>query len=156
MRTSIVGALLVAAALGVAACGGGGGGYGATAAVPAGVTPALTATPGTTTLGEVALAGGPGFVATSGFTAYILSNDTTASIACTVASGCTGFWPPIAPPAGVVLSTGFTSFTRPDTNTAQLAYNGHPLYLYYLDSGPAQTNGNNIVSYGGTWTIARP
>ena len=155
MRTSIVGSLLLAAALGVAGCGGGSGGYGA-AAVPAGVTPAPIATPGTTSLGEVPLLGTPGFVATSGFTTYILSNDTTTSIACTVVSGCTGFWPPVAPPAGVVLTTGFTTFTRPDTNTAQLAYNGHPLYMYYLDSGPAQTNGNNIVSFGGTWTIARP
>ncbi len=155
MRTLIAGCVLLAAALGIAGCGGGGGGYGA-AAAPAGVTPAPTATPGTTTLGEVPLLGSPGFVATSGFTTYILSNDTTTSIACTVASGCTGFWPPIAPPVGAALSAGFTSFTRADTNTAQLAYNGHPLYLYYLDSGPAQANGNNIVSYGGTWTITRP
>jgi predicted lipoprotein with Yx(FWY)xxD motif len=87
----------------------------------------------------------------------VLSDDTTTSLACTVASGCTGVWPPIAPPSGVALSSGFTQFTRPDDGGfVQLAYKGHPLYLYSGDSAAGQTNGENLVSFGGTWTVAVP
>jgi predicted lipoprotein with Yx(FWY)xxD motif len=86
----------------------------------------------------------------------VLSNDTVQNVACTVASGCTALWPPIAPPAGVALTTGFTAFQRPDDGAMQLAYNNHPLYLYAGDVAAGQTNGNGIVSFGGTWTVTRP
>ena len=123
---------------------------------PSGMMVLPTATPAATTLATATLLGTAGFVAPSGRTAYVLSGDTTASLACTVASGCTAAWPPIAPPAGVALSTGFTVYMRSDNGAAQLAYNGHPLYNYAGDSGADQTNGNGIVSFGGTWTVARP
>jgi predicted lipoprotein with Yx(FWY)xxD motif len=159
MRTILCSSVLLAAALGLAACGGGSG-YSAPAPVVAATTPTPTTAPspttGTTTLATMTLLGSSGFVAPNGFTAYILSNDTTTSLACTVASGCTGVWPVIAPPTGIALSTGFTVYTRADNGAAQLAYNGHPLYTYAGDSGAAQTNGQGIVSFGGTWSVARP
>jgi predicted lipoprotein with Yx(FWY)xxD motif len=148
---------LVIAALGIVACGGGSGsGYGAPA-VTATASPTASPVPGTTTLATATLLGAPGFVAPSGRTSYVLSDDTTTSLACTVANGCTGLWLPIGPPSGVTLSTGFTTFTRPDDNSfVQLAYLGHPLYTYSGDSASGQTNGNGIVSFGGTWTVTRP
>jgi predicted lipoprotein with Yx(FWY)xxD motif len=73
-----------------------------------------------------------------------------------VGNGCTGAWPPVSPPNGVALSTGFTSFTRSDNNAAQLAYNGHPLYTFSGDTAAGQTNGNGINSFGGIWSISRP
>ena len=78
------------------------------------------------------------------------------ALACTVVSGCTGVWPVVAPPNGVALSTGFTAFTRSDNAASALAYNGRPLYLYAGDTAAGQANGNGIVSFGGTWTVARP
>jgi predicted lipoprotein with Yx(FWY)xxD motif len=87
---------------------------------------------------------------------YVLSGDTPATLECTVASGCTGVWPPVLPPTGVALSTGFATFTRSDNSVVQLEYMGHPLYTYSGDSAAAQTNGNGLVSFGGTWTVARP
>ena len=102
------------------------------------------------------LLGSAGFVNTDGRTVYVLSDDTVTSVACTVASGCTGAWPPVAPPNGVALSSGFTAFTRPDNNQSQLAYKNHPLYEYAGDNAAGQTNGNGIVSFGGTWTVGRP
>jgi predicted lipoprotein with Yx(FWY)xxD motif len=47
-------------------------------------------------------------------------------------------------------------FTRPDNSQSQLAYNNHPLYQYAGDSAAAQTHGNGLMSFGGTWTVARP
>jgi predicted lipoprotein with Yx(FWY)xxD motif len=63
----------------------------------------------------------------------------------------------VSPPTGVALSTGFTAFARADLGGAmQLAYLNHPLYQYAGDSAAGQTNGNGLVSFGGTWSIARP
>ena len=103
------------------------------------------------------LLGSPGFVNTNGRTVYVLSDDTVNSIACTVSSGCTGVWPPVSPPTGVALTTGFTAFARADLGgMMQLAYNNHPIYEYSGDNAAGQTNGNGLISFGGTWTVARP
>jgi predicted lipoprotein with Yx(FWY)xxD motif len=32
-------------------------------------------------------------------------------------------------------------------------YHGWPLYTYSGDSGPGQTNGEGITSFGGTWYV---
>jgi predicted lipoprotein with Yx(FWY)xxD motif len=164
MRTLTLFTALVVAALGIVACGGGsGGGYGASSVVavatPTGA-PTASPVPGTTTLGTMTLLNAPGFVtgpAPAGRTVYVLSDDTTTSPACTVANLCTTVWFPIAPPSGVALSTGFTTYTRPDDGSfVQLAYLGHPLYTYAGDSATGQTNGEGIVSFNGTWTVAHP
>jgi predicted lipoprotein with Yx(FWY)xxD motif len=169
MRTFTLCCALVIAALGVVACGGASNGLTAPAvatptppaATPTPMAPGATPTPmapaGATTLATASLLGSPGFTApTSGHTVYMLSGDTPTSLECTVASGCTGVWPPIAPPAGVALSTGFTVFARPDNGAMQLAYLGHPLYTFAGDTAAGQTNGNGLVSFGGTWSISRP
>jgi predicted lipoprotein with Yx(FWY)xxD motif len=158
-------ALAVFAAVALADCGGGSSGTVAYPTVTAAPTTAPSSTPttaptlapaGSTTLAEATLLGSPGFTNTNNFTVYVLSDDTVASLACTLASGCLGVWPPVSPPTGVALSAGFTTFVRPDTSQSQLAYNNHPLYQYSGDVAAAQTNGNNLVSFGGTWTVARP
>lgn len=124
------------------------------------VTPTAspTATPTqSTTLATATLLGSAGFINTNGRTVYVLSDDTVSSIACTVSSGCTGVWPPVSPPAGVTLTTGFTAFARADLGGAmQLAFNNHPLYEYAGDSSAGQTNGNGLNSFGGTWSVGRP
>ena len=168
MRTFTLCCALAIAAFGIVACGG----ATSTTPVAAGATATPTLTPVTppaasptataaaptsaTTLATATLLGSPGFVAPSGLTAYVLSDDTTTSLACTVSSGCTGVWFPIAPPSGVALSTGFTSFVRSDNNATQLAFGGHPLYTFAGDTAAGQTTGNNLMSFGGTWTVARP
>jgi predicted lipoprotein with Yx(FWY)xxD motif len=65
-------------------------------------------------------------------------------------------WPPVTPPAGVALSTGFATFVRSDNSVTQLEYLGHPLYTFAPDTAAGQTGGNGIVSFGGTWSVARP
>jgi predicted lipoprotein with Yx(FWY)xxD motif len=169
MRSIVMSCVLLFAVAGLAACGGGG--YTApaapvvtpmpTAAPTSGPTTAPstapTTAPAATTLSEATLLGSPGFVApTTNHTVYVLSGDTPTTLECTVASGCTAVWPPVAPPAGVALSTGFAVFTRSDNNAAQLEYMGHPLYTFTVDSAAGTTSGNGLMSFGGTWTVARP
>ena len=153
MRSLTLSLVVLTSAFGIVACSGSG--YSAPNTVPTVAAP-TTAPSGTTTLSEATLLGSPGFENTNGRTVYVLSNDTVTSLACTVASGCTGLWPPVAPPSGVALSTGFTVFARSDNGVMQLAYLNHPLYEFAGDSAAGQTNGNGLMSFGGTWSIARP
>lgn len=163
-RTLALASLAVSAAIDLAGCGGAGGsGAAPYATVTAASSPAsspsstpTSAPAGSTTLAEATLLGSPGFTNANSFTVYVLSDDTVSSLACTMATGCLGVWPPVSPPNGVALSSGFTTFVRPDTGQAQLAFNNHPVYQYSGDAAAGQTNGNNLVSFGGTWTVARP
>jgi predicted lipoprotein with Yx(FWY)xxD motif len=156
--------LAFSAAMALAACGGGGSGGAAYPGITATASPttlassspSTTSASGSTTLAEATLLDSPGFTNTNNFTVYVLSDDTVNSLACTTVSGCTGIWPPVSPPNGIALSSGFTTFVRPDTGQSQLAFNNHPVYQYSGDVAAGQTNGNNLSSFGGTWTIARP
>jgi predicted lipoprotein with Yx(FWY)xxD motif len=162
IRSLVLSCFVLATAVGIVACGGGGGSStpSASSSVLPSTSPVAATTPiasaGATTLAEAALLGSLGFTNTDGRTVYVLSDDTVSSLACTVASGCTGVWPPVSPPGGVALSAGFTVFARPDNGAMQLALNNHPLYEYAGDSAAGQTNGNGLVSFGGTWSIAHP
>lgn len=147
MRIVITIALLLA----LAGCGGG---YGSSSSPymppnPPGVQPAATVLPTAT------LKGSPGFTTPSGFTVYTFDADTQTDVsACATISGCTGIWPPVAPPAGT-LPSPWSSFSRPD-GKMQLSYKGKPLYTYAGDSAPGQTNGDNLNQFGALWHIARP
>jgi predicted lipoprotein with Yx(FWY)xxD motif len=44
----------------------------------------------------------------------------------------------------------FATLTR-SNGSAQVTYNGHPLYTYVGDSAPGQANGNHIRLNGGWW-----
>jgi predicted lipoprotein with Yx(FWY)xxD motif len=167
MRSFILWPILLSASLGIVACGGGttmptsNPSTVVTTAPPVVPTPtpttAPTTAPGATTLAEATLLGTPGFVApTTNHTVYELSGDSPTTLECTVASGCTAVWPPVSPPAGVALSAGFAVFSRSDNNVMQLEYMGHPLYTFAPDTAAGQTSGNGLVSFGGTWSVARP
>ena len=151
MNKNFIASAFLVSGLALAACGGGGGGYGGmSSGVPSGGTTTQAPQP----LATAMLAGSPGFVGSNGHTVYVLSSDAFNNSTCTAGSGCLGLWPLVAP-TNATLPTGWWSFTRPDAS-AQLEYAGWPLYMYAGDSAPGQTNGNGIVSFGGTWSIARP
>jgi len=155
-------------ALTLAACGG----SGSTSAPGAPATTAATSTPTTgptsspassDTLLVTTLTSGS---QSAGFTLYTLSDDTTTSLACTVASGCTGLWIPYEGGAtasdetAMGLSSGISVFSRSDNNALQwaLTVNGvaHPLYTYAGDSTTGVDTGVGIVSFGGTWAAPTP
>jgi predicted lipoprotein with Yx(FWY)xxD motif len=103
-----------------------------------------------------------GFASSNGFAVYNFDLDLTTpgTSACLVpvppaTVGCTTFWPPIAPPAGVTLVAPFSTIVRPD-GTLQLAYNNHPLYNYAEDTTAASAMGDNITASGGLWHLAQP
>jgi predicted lipoprotein with Yx(FWY)xxD motif len=146
-----LGSFALFAACALAACGGGGGGGGSYGGPPATSPPANASLPL-----QQNVAGTAAWVAPSNnHTLYQLSADGKNSSVCTSATGCTGIWPPLLAAAGSVATGNFSPFKRSDGNM-QWAYSGHPLYVYSGDSGADQSNGNGIVSFGGTWTVSRP
>jgi predicted lipoprotein with Yx(FWY)xxD motif len=109
----------------------------------------------TTTLGIEPILGAPGFYAPNGAVVYSLSSEKPGSLICTVANSCVTIFTPLAPP-NFALTTGFTTFVRSDNGQTQLAYLNAPLYTYSFDPGPGAAAGNNLVTNGSTWTVARP
>ena len=90
-----------------------------------------------------------------GLTLYYRTTDAPPSTVCS--GGCAGVWPPLvvsgsAAPTSVPSLSGKLSVVA-DANGNQVVYNGHPLYTYSGDSGPAQTNGEGI---GGIWHVVTP
>ncbi len=88
-----------------------------------------------------------------GLTLYYRDGDTPTSSGCT--GGCADTWPPL-----IVTGTPTSSTSLPGRLTAQqsgngnqVAYNGHLLYTYTVDSAPGQTNGEGA---GGIWHVATP
>ena len=126
--------------------------YGAPAAVPA-------AAPASLKLGAGSSASlGSFLVGPNGLTLYTLSSETSTGTVCT--GGCLANWPAlVVAPGGSVSgpagATGtFSSFTRADNGSTQVAVNGHPLYYFAGDSAAGQTNGEGIKALGGTWHAA--
>jgi len=126
--------------------------YGSPPAVPA-------AAPAGLQLGAGSSASlGSFLVGPNGLTLYTLSSETSTGTVCT--GGCLANWPAlVVAPGGSVSgpagSTGiFSTFTRADNGSTQVAVNGHPLYYFAGDSAAGQTNGEGIAAFGGTWHVA--
>jgi predicted lipoprotein with Yx(FWY)xxD motif len=85
-----------------------------------------------------------------GFTLYWFAPDTATMSKCN--GSCAAIWPPVNGPAaaGSGVSGHLTTITR-SGGGAQAVYNGHPLYTYTGDTGPAQNHGNGLNVNGGVW-----
>ncbi len=126
--------------------------YGSPSAVP-------VAAPASLQLGAGSSASlGSFLVGPNGLTLYTLSSETSTGSVCT--GGCLASWPAlVVAPGGSVSgpagSTGtFSMFTRADNGSTQVALNGHPLYYFAGDTAAAQTNGEGLAAFGGTWHVA--
>jgi len=93
-----------------------------------------------------------------GRTVYVLTSDGKTNAPCTVASGCTGLWPNLPLPGGSAGAKGGTGIDASLLGTKKLSdgktyptYHGWLMYEYSGDSGPGQSNGQKINSFGGTW-----
>lgn len=86
-----------------------------------------------------------------GMTLYYVTDDTPTSV-CT--DSCAWDWPPLVVPKGAPTSVeplpGKLGILN-DANGRQVTYNGHPLYLFAVDSGPRQTTGEGEE---GDWHVA--
>lgn len=105
----------------------------------------------------------PGFgqvlAAGNGDAVYAFLNAHGRPVHCT--GSCLSIWPPLEVPASVhhVAAgpgvAGHLGLAAVSPTTEQVTDNGDPLYLYVGDSGSGQVNGERIVSFGGTWYLAR-
>jgi predicted lipoprotein with Yx(FWY)xxD motif len=88
----------------------------------------------------------------NGNTVYVLLDAQGKSLPCT--GSCPSAWPPVAttgaPQAGSGVTATLAAATASDGST-QATANGAPLYYYSGDSGTGQSNGNGLMSFGGTW-----
>ncbi len=145
MKRLIWPALLVAG-LTLAACGG-------TSATGTNASPAVA--PDITTA-SITVAGKSVTVLKNpkALTLYYFTPDTSAKVACTGA--CATNWPPLiatsdTPSASTTLPGKLTVLDG--ANGKQILYNGHPLYTFSRDTGPADANGQGIA---GKWFVATP
>jgi predicted lipoprotein with Yx(FWY)xxD motif len=139
-------------ALAVAACGGSGS---AATAAPS----TTTTTPTRTATARVAKSSlGSILVNASGRTLYLFKADSGTRSACTGA--CATAWPPLLAKGTPIAGTGLTAsklgtITRAG-GTRQVTYNGHPLYLFIMDTKPGQTTGQGVTAFGAAWFAVTP
>lgn len=91
-----------------------------------------------------------------GRTLYVFDADRSTRSTC--ASDCAGTWLAVtttsAPVAGQGADDGLLGATPRGDGSAQVLYNGRPLYYYTGDSSPGDTNGEGVHQYGGGWWLA--
>jgi predicted lipoprotein with Yx(FWY)xxD motif len=95
-----------------------------------------------------------------GYTLYVFTSATQKNVPCSDASGCTKLWPSPPLPAGVGAAKAGSGLQASLLGTMKLSdgntyptYNGYLLYGYVGDSGPAQSHGQGIHSFGGVWYV---
>lgn len=95
----------------------------------------------------------------NGVSLYLFVNEEGDPAPCTT-DACLAAWPPFstegAPVAGDGVDASLLSTTDGPDGTAQVVYNGWPLWYFVNDSSPGDINGQGIVSFGGTWLLVSP
>jgi predicted lipoprotein with Yx(FWY)xxD motif len=138
-------------ALALAACGG----SGAATAAP---TPPKTSSGTSATVGVAKTRLGNVLINSQGRTLYLFKADSATTSACSGA--CAAAWPPLLATSNPTAGQGLTAsklstITRSD-GTRQVAYNGHPLYLFSKDQKPGDTNGQGVTAFGAAWFALTP
>ena len=87
-----------------------------------------------------------------GHTLYLFTKDTKGTSNCY--DNCATAWPPVIPEGAPTLNEGIDSAVISTTvrkdGSAQLTYNGWPLYYYAKDTAPGDTVGQAV---GGVWWV---
>ncbi|MFF5992246.1 COG4315 family predicted lipoprotein [Prauserella flavalba] len=138
--------LVLAAGLLLGACGGDGGDE--EAPQPGGGPTVSTAD---TDLGEILVDG-------KGMTVYLFEKDGPGTSRCDGA--CARAWPPLLtkgePRAGGDADEALLGTTKRGDGSAQVTYDGHPLYRFVKDSAPGDVNGNEVEGFGAEWYAVTP
>ena len=101
----------------------------------------------TTNVGKV-------LVAANGRTLYLFTADKSKQSACY--GQCAIYWPPLIaqkPTAGAGLKASLLGTTKRRDGKLQVAYGGHPLYLFAQDKKAGNVNGQGFVHFGGAWWV---
>ncbi len=138
--------------LAVSACGGGSGGASASPTSP--TTP--TGQPATVGVANTSL--GQILVNSQGRTLYLFLKDAGTTSTCTGA--CATSWPPLRatgqPTAGSGAKASLLGTTPRADGGPQVTYNGHPVYLFFQDQKPGETNGEGVNAFGASWYALSP
>jgi predicted lipoprotein with Yx(FWY)xxD motif len=139
---------VVAAALGVALAAAG---VAAAAVVTHQSVASSSATAGKVTLHKTKI--GNVLATSSGRTLYLFMKDKHGKSACY--GQCATYWPPLMKKGALRAGTGvkakLLSTTKRKNGKLQVRYNGHPLYLFKLDKGAGQIQGQRQNFFGGKW-----
>jgi predicted lipoprotein with Yx(FWY)xxD motif len=154
-KVLVVGGMLGVAAL-LAGCGGG-----STTSAPTTTSSAGSSAKPSTSFSTAKVSGlGTVVVDGRGRTVYILTADGKTNAPCTDESGCTKLWPDLPLPDGVASAKGemgidasLLSTKKSSDGETYPTYHGWLMYEYAADSGPGQSNGQGIKSFGGTWYV---
>jgi len=90
---------------------------------------------------------------------YILSTEKGAKLKCT--GDCLETWIPLEVKASVTTIAvgpgvkGKIGFVARSKTMKQVTFNTYPLYTYQGDTGPLQSNGQDITADGGTWYLVK-
>lgn len=144
--------VLIACAIGVAACGSSGGGAAKTPASTSSTKPSSSSTtsgssdPASTTLQLVSTPLGKVVADAAGKVLYLYVPDGAATVS-TVPAGALTLWPPVQATGVPTLGPGLTA--KPSTGAQPngqqwVLYNGHLLYGYTGDTKAGEVNGNAL------------
>ena len=86
----------------------------------------------------------------NGMTVYTFDKDTANSGKSVCNGPCAKLWPPVAPMG--MPAAPYSNVTR-DDGSAQLAYQGKPLYLYEADKKAGDRTGDNFKD---VWHVVKP
>lgn len=93
-----------------------------------------------------------------GVSLYLFEADSDATSSCYDA--CAEAWPPLltdgAPTAGEDIDTAKLSTTKRKDGTAQVTYNGWPLYYFAKDQAPGEIKGQDVEGFGAEWYLVSP
>ena len=74
--------------------------------------------------------------------------------------GCADAWPPLTtdgePQAGANVDASLLATLDRDDGSAQVTYNGSPLYYFAQDANPGEAAGQGIEAFGGFWWVVGP
>jgi len=126
-------------------------GVAAAAAVTHQSVASSSATAGKVTLHKTKI--GNVLATSSGRTLYLFMKDKNKKSACY--GKCATFWPPLMKKgkvsAGAGVKAKLLGTTKRKNGKLQVAYKGHPLYLFKLDKGAGQVAGQRQDFFGGIW-----
>jgi predicted lipoprotein with Yx(FWY)xxD motif len=73
---------------------------------------------------------------------------------------CATDWPPLIASAKLRAGSGVKASllgtTKRKDGKRQVTYKGHPLYRFFQDAKPGQTNGQGLNFFGGEWNLVSP
>ena len=128
-----------------------------TAASPAASSATAQASSVGAMVGLQAITGIPGkaLVDGKGRTLYLWEADKSSTSTCTGA--CAAAWPPVTvsgtPQAGSGVNRAMLGTVKRADGTAQLTYNGHPLYYFVGDASAGLAKGQGSKAFGAGWYV---